>query len=207
MLWFKSLKPLQTCICFKNDTSCWGACATSHCWAFTPAVPPPQACPGPLSCQGTAGCRNARRELGPSQPSQMTAHTKKDLTLCHNCPLSLWSARKNSTRLLKATPPSPPSTMTHPLFVSTHPLPCPYFSPDPGRVHKRPIRSIAGHIYKWKRPNNGAVREKNEQTEGHSQMWRWVGRGKEGAASHCCPPHLQIEGRKKEGLGRGEEEK
>lgn len=65
-----------------------------------------------LSCPALSvlptGCRNVRRELGLFQPSQMTAPTKKDLTLCHNCPLTLWPARKkNSTRLPKPTAPLP----------------------------------------------------------------------------------------------------
>lgn len=123
-------------------------------------------------------------ELGPFQLSQMTASTKKDLTLCHNCLVTLWSAggkqkkQKKNTRLPKTTAallhhPLPWPTLS--LYTPTL-LSCPYLAADPGRLHKRPIRSIAGHIYKWKRPNNGAVREKNERTEGHSQMWRWVGR-------------------------------
>lgn len=149
-------------------------------------------------------------ELGPFQLSQMTASTKKDLTLCHDCPLTLWSVGgKNSARLPKTTA----ALLHHPLLWPTPSLytptllSCPYLSADPGRVHKRPIRSIAGHIYKWKRPNNGAVREKNEETEGHSQMWRWVGRWGGGRKEQrpIVTKHPSMEGRKKPGLRGGDE--
>lgn len=129
MLHYAMLSPLHALICLKYDTSSFSGVHTQlltvelSLWSSLHLSPACSLRPA----GGTAGSRNVRRELGPSQPSQMTAHTKKDLTLCHNCPLTLRPASKHSTRLPKPTTllPSPPSTLTHPLIVYIPPPPLP----------------------------------------------------------------------------------
>lgn len=54
------------------------------------------------------------------------------------------------------------------------------------------------------RLNNGAVREKNEETEGHSQMWMWVWTGEGGGGRSSVPllpPPLASNRRESEEVG------
>ncbi len=162
--------------------------------------------PSSPSCWGMAGCRNARRELGPSQPSQMTAHTKKDLTLCHNCSLTRWPARKNSTRLPKLNPPPPLTTLNpdpppHCIHPPSSPAPTFLLTPaacikDPSEVSLATFTSERGPIME----RLGRRMRRQRGTHRCGEGWE------EGPASHCCHPP-PIEGRKKGGLGRGEEVK
>lgn len=99
-------------------------------WSFLHFIPTCR--PIPLHpTGGTAGCRNA----GPSQPSQMTAHTKKDLTLCHNCPLTLRPAKGGKKTKQHKTPEStapPPSRHPQPWPTPLPPLwPLPFSWPRP----------------------------------------------------------------------------
>lgn len=188
------------------------SCATFE-WALTLVIPTPHSyTPSHSSPSYWGDSRLQECRPVPTVPNDCT-HKKGFNSLSqlspHTPACKGRKKKQNSTRLLNPLPLHHLATLNHDPPPSLH---CgPYLSPDPGRVHKRPIRSIAGHIYKWKRLNNGAVREKNEKTEGHSQMWRCKGRGEEGAASHCCPRHRHhpalVEGRKKGGLARGEEVK
>lgn len=128
-----------------------------------------------LSCSllllGRAAGMQARgKSLGFAQPSQMTAHTKKDLTLCHNCPLTLWPA--NRTRL----PPAPPLYPTPPSSAPPFPLTPAACIKDPSEVSLATFTSEREPI--MERLGRRILRQRGTHR---------CGGGEEGAASHCCP--------------------